>query len=324
MPPVPSELHVDRYLTDLSVAYVQDRSDFVSDKVFPVVPVLKQSDQYVIFNRGDYWRDQVHPRPLGGALDPADWTKTYGEYNCVERGLAHKVDDRQRANADDPISPDRQAALLLTQAVAISNDIRWTSEYFGAGIWTNDLEGAADADFTQIADTSTGAPIELFDLYKEEVRKITALEPNTLVVGAKVHRILRNHVDVKEVVKYTQTAIVDADLLARMFGIGRYFVARAVKNTANEGATDSFDFISASNDALLCYAAPAPGLETPTAGYTFAWAGLLDGQANNMGFGIERGRDTFAHSDHFEIRLANDIKLVSADLGVFFNTIVPA
>jgi hypothetical protein len=324
MPPVPSELHVDRYLTDLSVAFIQDRADFISDKVFPVVPVLKQSDQYVIFNRGDYWRDQVHPRPLGGALDVADWSMTSGTYNCVEQGLAHKVDDRQRANADDPISPDRQAALLLTQAVAVSNDVRWTSEYFGASIWTTDLEGAADADFTQIADTSTGAPIELFDLYKETVRELTAVEPNTLVVGAKVHRILRNHTDVKEVVKYTQTAIIDADLLARMFGISNYFIARAVYNTAAEGAADSFSFISATNDALLCYAAPSPGLETPSAGYTFAWTELLDGQANNMGFGIERGRDAFAHSDHFEIRLANDIKLVSADLGVFFNTIVPA
>ncbi len=96
MPPVPSELHVDRYLTNLSVAYAQDSRDFISDKVFPTVHVRKASDKYVIYNRGDMWREgNVHERPLGGRLDVADWGFTEGTYLCVERGVAHKIDDRK-------------------------------------------------------------------------------------------------------------------------------------------------------------------------------------------------------------------------------------
>lgn len=324
MPPVPNELHVDRWLTNLSLAYWQDSRDFISDKVFPVVPVQKQSDKYIIYDRGSFFRDQMKERPLGGRADLADWDKTEGQYLCVERALAHMIDDRQRANTDSPLNPDRAAMQLLTHAAAVNNDNRWATEYFGTGIWTTDLEGNADTDFTQIADTSTGAPIELIDLYKETVKKLTAITPNTLVVGAKVHRILRNHTALKDVFKYTQTAILDEQLIARVFGIDNYYVARSIQNTAEEGQTDSLDFIMADNDALLVYAAPNAGLEMPSGGYTFAWTGLLPGATNAMGGVIMRGREDFAHSDIVEIRTATDIQLVAADLGVFFNTIVPA
>jgi hypothetical protein len=322
MPPVPRELHVDRWLTNLSLAYWQDSRDFVSDKVFPVISVTKQSDKYIIYDRGSFWRDQMAPRPLGGRADVADWSKTEGQYLCVERALAHMIDDRQRANTDQPLNPDRAGMQLLTHAAAINNDNRWGTEYFAPSIWTTDLEGAADAGFTQIADTSTGSPIELIDQYKEVVKELTTLTPNTVVVGAKVHRILRNHTKLKEVFKYTQTAILDEDLIARTFGIDNYYVTRSVVNAAREGQADDIAFAHDTLDVLMCYAAPSPGLETPSAGYSFAWTGLLPGATNAFGGVVMRGREDFAHSDILEIRTANDIKLVSADLGVFFNTFV--
>lgn len=325
MPPVPNELHVDRWLTNLSLAYWQDSRDFISDKVFPVVPVAKQSDKYIIYDRGSFWRDQMRPRPLGGRADVADWAKTEGSYECVERALAHMIDDRQRANTDDPLRPDRAANMLLTHAAAVNNDNRWATEYFAPSIWTTDLEGNANTDFTQIADTATGAPIELMDLQKEVVKELTAITPNTLVVGAKVHRILRNHDDMKAVTLHTGVPnILDEDIIARIFGIDNYYVARSITNSAAEGLADSINFTMATNDALLCYSAPSPGLEQPSAGYTFAWTGLLPGVTNVFGGVIMRGRDDFAHSDIVEIRTATDIKQVAPDLGVFFNTIVPA
>lgn len=321
--PVPQELHVDRWLTDLSVAFTQDSGDFVSDKVFPVVSVKNQSDKYVIYNRGSFWRNQLRPRPLGGRADVADWEMSEGVYRVEEYALAHMIDDRQRANTDSPISLDTQAMELLSSAVAIDADVRWTTAYFGAGIWTTDLEGAADADFTQINLTSgahVGEPIELIDANKETVKLLTAKYPNTLTVGASAHRIIRNHSSVKEVLKYIrQAAPLNQATIADVFDIERYFVSRAVYNTAAEGAADSFSFIAGAHNALMTYTPSSAGLNTPAAGYTFAWTDLEPGFTNILGGVIMRGRDDFAHSDIFEIRRANDIRLVSADLGVYFN-----
>ncbi len=318
--PVPSELHVDRYLTDLSVSFVQDEKNFVSDKVFPVVPVQKQTDQFVIFERGSFWRDQLKERPLGGRADVADWAFNSGTYRCVERALAYKVDDRQRENTDDPLDPDRAATRLLQSAVAINNDRRWASEYFGTGIWTTDKAGTTD--FVKFDAATPDDPVAVIDLAKEDVLKLTAIEPNVLVVGPAVHRVIKNMAIVIDRIKYTQRGIVTEELLAEMFGVKKYIVARSVYNTAKEGQANSFDWTLGTGGEeamLLVYAPDNPGLEVPSGGYTFAWNNLVNGAANLMGSAIMRGRDEFAHSDHFEIRSATDIQLVAADLGVFFD-----
>lgn len=323
MPPVPSELHVDRYLTNLSVSYAQSTRDFVSDKIFPVVPVRKQSDKYVIFDRGAMWRaGNIHPRPLGGKLDVIDWTFSEGTYNCVERGAAHKVDDRQKANADDPIDLRRQAVELLTSAVMIDAENRFITKYFNTGIWTTNA--ASPGDFTAIATPNTGVPLEVIDLYKETIKKLTALMPNVLVLGPTAFRTLRNHDDLKEVFKYTRPGLIDEQLMASAFGVDRIYIPRGVENTAAEGLADALDFIvptARGVDALLVYAAPRPGLYTPSGGYTFAWTGLIPGLTNPMGGVIQTGRDDFAHSDHYEIRQATDLQVVGPDLGVYFDAL---
>lgn len=322
MPPVPSELHVDRYLTNLSVAFAQDERDFISNKVFPVVPVRKQSDNYVIYNRSDFWREgNVHERPLGGRLDTADWGFTSGTYFCRERGLAHKIDDRQYANADDPIDLRRQAMELLTSSVMIDAERRWMTSFWGTSIWTTDKVGGG-TDFTSVAAPNSGTPLATIDEYKETVKELTALMPNTLVLGPVAFRTCRNHDHLKDVFKYTRTGIIDEDLMALSFGVDRLFIPRAVSNAAAEGLAASLGFMIPSGtdvDALLLYAAPRPGLNTPSAGYTFAWTGLIPGLTNTMGGVIMTGRDDFAHSDHFEIRQADDQRVVSADLGLYLD-----
>ena len=44
--PTLSQVHVDAILTNSSVAYIQAADNFIANKVFPIVPVDKQSDLY--------------------------------------------------------------------------------------------------------------------------------------------------------------------------------------------------------------------------------------------------------------------------------------
>ena len=48
--PTMQNAHIDRALTNTSVAYMQDASAFIADKVFPIVPVKRQSDVFYIYN----------------------------------------------------------------------------------------------------------------------------------------------------------------------------------------------------------------------------------------------------------------------------------
>ena len=61
--PTQSAVHVNRPLTMLSVAYAQAQSAFIADKVFPVVPVDKQSDLYYVYTKNDWFRDEAQVRP---------------------------------------------------------------------------------------------------------------------------------------------------------------------------------------------------------------------------------------------------------------------
>lgn len=324
--PTPKELHVDGYLTDFSVAFAQDASGFVANQVFPTVPVAKKSDLYLIFDESFFKRDEFETRPLGGRSKTVGYKVTNDSYSCEEESLAHLIDDRIRANADEPMDPDRAATRLLTEQAMIHKDLRWASTFFAASIWANDIQGVAATPTlgTQILQwDQTGAnPMSDIDYFKDVMYLATQRMPNVLVVGTKVWRVLKQSTDILERIKYTQRGVVTEELVASMLGLDKIVVARGVQNTAAEGIAASYSWINTEDSMLLLYTAPAPALEQPSAGYTFAWTGLLPGATNEMGGVIERGRDTFAHSDHIELRIAYDMKVIAPTLGTYFYDVV--
>jgi len=46
--PTGSDLHIDTYLSNLGIAYLNAPSAYIADVVFPVVPVDHRSDLYPI------------------------------------------------------------------------------------------------------------------------------------------------------------------------------------------------------------------------------------------------------------------------------------
>lgn len=56
-------VHIDAPLTNISVAYLQAQTNFIAPRVFPVVPVDKQSDLYFTYTKNDWFRDEAKVRP---------------------------------------------------------------------------------------------------------------------------------------------------------------------------------------------------------------------------------------------------------------------
>jgi hypothetical protein len=320
-------LHVDRYLTGFSVAYIQSAAMFVASKATSLIRVNKQTDKYVVYDRGYFWRDDAKERPLGARPQQTGYKLSEGTYNAREYALEHTVDDRQRENADDPIDLDENATRLLTQKNMIRQDRFWANTCFKTGVWSTDYEGVQSTpgsnQFLQFDDASSD-PIGVVDEVKDDISKLTGFKPNTLVLGTKVKRKLRSHADIADRIKYTQTGIADEAILASLFDVDTVVTARSVYNAANQGSTDDFNFIVDETAMWLGYIDPNPSIDSPTAAATFAWTGLIPGATNTMGGVIETGRDDRAHSDYFQGRMAWDIAVVAADLGAFFNDVVAA
>jgi hypothetical protein len=87
-----------------------------------------------------------------------------------------------------------------------------------------------------------------------------------LLLGQETFDKLINHPDVVEKAKYTSAASISEDMLARIFGVERVLVAGAVRNSADEGATDSMGYI-AGKHAWLLYVNPRMGLRSVGFGF---------------------------------------------------------
>lgn len=318
-------LHVDRYLTNFSLRFAVEARNYIAQRASSVIPVQKASDKYVVYPRGYFWRDEAAPRPLGGRPRQVSYKVDEGSYSAQEYALEHTVDDRQYANTDDPINLDENATILLTGKNLIKQDRVWAQNFFATGKWTKEVVGVVSTPIegTSVLNFNDAAsdPIGDIDFYKDFMHERTGYLPNTLVLGANVKRRLRSHPDIADRIKYTRTGIADEDVLGALFEIPNVIVARGVFNAADEGATDNFQYIVNKDSMWLGYIEPNPGLDRPTAIAMFAWTGLLPG-TNAIGGVIERGRDERSHSNWFQGRMAWDLKLVSQDLGIWFNDIV--
>lgn len=309
--PTANDVHIDAILTNISVAYIQDQNAFVSNKVFPTIPVEKQSDKYFIYTKGDWFRDEAQLRAPATESAGSGYNLTTATYNTQVYAFHKDVDDQVRANADNPLNPDRDATSFITQRMLLRQEVSWASEFFQTGIWATDLTPT-----NLWSDYTSSDPIGDVENAKSTILTSTGFLPNTMVMAYDVFRQLRNHPDIVDRVKYTSSENVTEDILARFFGVERILVARAVRNTGLEGAATSMSSIVGKNAALY-YVAPTAGVLSPTAGYQFAWRGVSDGMGANIG--ITRFRMPELRADRIEAQMGWDYKVIAADLGFFFN-----
>lgn len=316
--PTPSDVHVNRPLTIASVAFIQSASNFIADRVFPTIPVSKRSDQYFVYNRGDWFRSQAEERAPGAESAGGGWRVTTAEYAAKRYAFHQDVDDPTRANTDDPLSPDQDAVEFVTNQLLLKREALFVAQHFTSSIWTGSSTGA-DIAVGTTWDNPASTPIEDLDTQIIAMAEKTGYKPNKLVLGPEVWLKLKNHPDLLERIKYTQTGIVNTQLLATLLGIDEVLVPMATRNTAAELATAVYDFFWGKS-ALLVYAAPRPGLKTPSAGYTFAWTGLLG--AGAYGARVKKFRLERNESDRVEAEMSMALKQVAPELGVFMPSVV--
>jgi hypothetical protein len=323
--PTRQTAHIDKALTNMSVAYMQDESSFIADKVFPKIPVKKQSDVYFKYNKGDFFRDEARVRGAATESAGGDYAvETDTPYYCKVHAFHKDVNEQDRANYDDPLDADKDANDFVTQKMLIRRETQWANKYFKQGIWTRELTGVASAPTSsQVIKFNLPAsnPVGVMTAESVKMASQTGFKANTLVLGPEVFYALKNHEDILDRIKYTEKGIVTADLLAALFEVDNVYVAWGVVNNANQGATDDINFIMGKH-ALLCYVNPRPALKKPSAGYIFTWTGLLGAGAfgnrivrlpiDLLGLGTER----------IEGEIAFDAKVIAQDLGVFFVGIV--
>jgi len=320
----PSAVHIDQPLTNLTLAYVQDQSNFIADKVFPTVGVARQSDKYYIYDRAGMnragERQPLAPRTEVQRIGMAISNDSY--YTDVF-GLGMDFDEQTLANEDAALEIRAAGAQTLMTNLLIDREIDFANTFFAAGVWNSETTPS-----NLWSDYTNATPIvDVTNARRTMQLKSGGYKPNTMIVGKEVRDILINHPDILARLNggatVTNTAKISDAKLAEIFEVENFYVMEAVQNTAKEGLAESNAFIGGKH-ALLVHTPSSAGLMTPAAGLTFAWNNMPGVQ--NLGITVETFSDDALRrvgvAQHMQAKMAYDMKVVGADLGYFFDTVI--
>lgn len=305
------DLHVDKLLTQLSLAY--RNPSYIADQIFPIVTVMKQSDKLVKYDKSHWFRDEAKLRAPGTKSQGGGWSvDTTATYFADRFSYRHEISDDDRANADEPFNLDSEATEFVTDKMQMRREVAFATDFFKTSVWGADKTGGTD--FTVWSDYASSTPLTDISDWKDDVEGRIGREPNKLVLGKQVWTKLKWHPDVIDTIKYTQRAQMTIELFAALAELESVLIGRALRTTQAEGTAEASITLSRiwGKHGLLTYVPPRPSLMTPSAGYTFVWQRVPSAIQY-----IKRMRDDEREVDIIEGNSYFDQKAVGTDAGQF-------
>lgn len=268
-----ADVHVDRLLTDISIAVMNEPNDYVLLRTFPMLTVLKQSDRIAVYDQYAWLADEAIIRAPGTETEGSGWTVSSTSYNCQNYSSSKNVPLEVRANQDTPYNLDEEAVLYTVDKILMKLEIQFVNTCMVAGSW-----GANETTLSGANQWSNTTSAILSDIENAKIavgNKIVR-EPNVMVVGRAVWGAIMQHPSVVGRMSVNTTRIVTQELVAALFDFEKVLVAKAVRATNKQGQALAKDRVIGKN-ALFAYAPSRPSLLSPSAGYTFNWSALGPG-----------------------------------------------
>jgi hypothetical protein len=313
--PTIQQVHIQSALSDLSIAYRQS-APAVSDLIFPRVSVGKQSDKFFVWNKGDMWRAEAKKRAPGADFARVGIRLSTDNYVAVQYALEYTIPDEIAANQDAGVDIEETATMYLVDQLNLQKDIDFATDFFATS------KGWGVGTVSTAWDTvATGTPVTNIVAAITTIRRALGASNQHDIVGVggtKVRAALLTSDQVRDRTKYVREGSQNAieASLAPILGLDRLVFSDREYNTTKEGRTPSYSPVF-DNDFLVVAVPRNPGLNTPAAGYTFAWD---EGGRGDMY--VEQYRDEPKKSDVLRAVCYYDQKQTGADLGVFFENVV--
>ena len=269
----PEDVHIDTPLSNMVIGF--EPQNIIVDQIFPSVPVGKQSDKYYKWDKGDFFRVPNTLRAPKAKGQEVTYSVSSDSYYCDNHALRHEEPFEAMANSDLVLSGREKKVRSLKSLLMLGREDRVASlvtSGTNVGSYTT-LSGTG-----QWSDYTNSDPINDMETGKEAIRSTTGLDPNLLIISQPVFRKLVHHPDLIDRLKYVQKGILTAANLAELFEIDKILIGKTIKNTGEEGHTDSFTNVWG-NHAVLMHVTngPDPDGKDPSAGYSFDWTSPILG-----------------------------------------------
>lgn len=318
--------HVDRPLTNLSIALVQDTQQFIAPKVGTMIPVTKESDQYTFYPQGYWNRDYDSRRSEEATANSVNYKTTQKNYSIDDKALRIFISDRKRANADSQFNLDREGNMLVTNSLLIGEELDFKDKFLTTGLWSQDLQGVAASptgnQFLKFSDAGADPVGDWKTFRRDFVRRSGGKMPNEIQMTLDVFDTLTEHPSIIDRIKTTganQPATISRQQLAALFEVETINVIQTIVNNANDAVEDAEGFPPVDNQFmaeglfLASYIERTGGLMSATAIGNFfipAFTGANLGPRFRRYRAVE-GKD----GEYIEGQLRVDRRIVSPDLG---------
>ena len=246
----------------------------VLEQILPVALVEKELVNVPTFGEEEFQEEDTE-RAVDADSNVADIDDaTETPIQLVEHDLEAKVDYRKKKAAF--YNYERRAQVITTRKVALKVELARAAELSNADNYADDNSvdlDTSNSGHDQFSDYTNSNPIKYVKEKKLVISGSIGLEPNTLLIGDLTYKTLTEHPAILERIKYSQTGIIDMELLKKVFEIENIVVSRSRYRPKGAAKTSAKQYIWG-NDCLLCYVDGAKsnidsGDLNPSLGYTF-------------------------------------------------------
>lgn len=299
-------VHVDAPLTNVAIKF--KNMALVAERIFPVIPVAKESDKYYIFRKEELIIDKAL-RAAGAKSKEITWDVDTATYSAEEYALSHLVPDRIVANADHAVRPKITSTQKLTNKILLAQEKRVADVVMSTVNITNN--GAPSVQWDQASPNIEGD----VDTAKNSVRTNAGIEPTSILIPYRVAQIVKRDTTVRNLIRYT----VPGDILLRNGDLPpvlwnlEVVVAGAIQNTANEAASETLTDVWKDN-VLVFYKEATPSLDALSLGYIFRVGNWI----------TKSWRVEDRAGDMVEVGVIEDEKLVAAAAGYLLTNVASA
>jgi hypothetical protein len=264
---------VDPVLTELSLGY--SNNEMVGHHLFPYAWMDKEGGKIPKHTREAFKiRNTVRAiRAKSNRINP----DPAGHIDVVleEHDLEYPIDYRE--DGDSAFDLQVHATDVVTEGIMLRRekycaDLAQNPATYPAG---NKIMLGGTSAFTD----KTSDPIGVIEDARDAVRDRIGKRPNTMIIGAPTRKVLRNHPQLIEKIKYSMKGVITLDLLREIFEIENIHFGEAVASSEFEEFDDLW-----SDNIVLAYVKPmkdtsnssrsARNYRDPSFGYTLRKRGM--------------------------------------------------
>lgn len=327
-----SKVHINRALSDLSILLMSQDDTYLVPRICARRPVNMLSGSFFQYGREaaqksdtagqsnvKYLPTVTNPGAEAPVVDQSESTATF---QCRRYALRDFVSDREIEIADEPLSPIKDASIMLR--ARILNDMEaifgsYLADYdnYASTMRAQLTTGANGTSWNKASAAGTASePLTDIRSARMAVEKSIQLQANTLALSAVTKYHLNDHNDLVGILQYTDGTYLEGEGIPSTLRGLQLITGKAVANTAKDGAAFSGDYLfgdlteaTASNQpcAIACYVPPGRTIG-PRGFASFIWFDAPDETTGQRGVSLRSYRDEGKRGWYVEAAATYDLQ----------------